>query len=33
VLRDEGCNEAQGFLLGRPGNIDWADLLDPPLSA
>jgi len=33
VLRDEGCNEAQGFLLGRPGNIDWADLLELPLRA
>ena len=24
VLRAEGCTEAQGFLLGRPGRIDWA---------
>lgn len=24
VLRAEGCTEAQGFLLGRPGIIDWA---------
>jgi len=23
VLRFEGCMEAQGFLLGRPGRIDW----------
>jgi diguanylate cyclase (GGDEF)-like protein len=23
VLRAEGCTEAQGFLLGRPGRIDW----------
>ncbi len=23
VLRAEGCTEAQGFLLGRPGLIDW----------
>ena len=29
VLRVEGCNEAQGFLLGRPGAIDWADALEP----
>ncbi len=27
VLRNEGCNEAQGFLLGRPGTIDWSDLV------
>ena len=27
VLRTEGCNEAQGFLLGRPGTIDWSDLV------
>jgi diguanylate cyclase (GGDEF)-like protein len=31
VLRIEGCNEAQGFLLGRPGHIDWADTLEPLL--
>ncbi len=31
LLRMEGCNEAQGFLLGRPGRIDWDDLLDSPL--
>ena len=24
VLRAEGCNEAQGFFLGRPGPMDWA---------
>ena len=24
VLRLEGCTEAQGFLLGRPGRVDWA---------
>lgn len=29
VLRLEGCNEAQGFLLGRPGLIDWDDELEP----
>ncbi|PXA99381.1 bifunctional diguanylate cyclase/phosphodiesterase [Nostoc sp. 3335mG] len=23
VLRVEGCNEAQGFLLGRPSRMDW----------
>lgn len=23
VLRFEGCTEAQGFLLGRPGRIEW----------
>ena len=28
VLRLEGCNEAQGFLLGRPGIIDWDDALE-----
>lgn len=26
VLRAEGCTEAQGFLLGRPGVIDWPAL-------
>ena len=26
VLRAEGCTEAQGFFLGRPGRIDWAQL-------
>jgi len=25
VLQVEGCTEAQGFLLGRPGDIVWAD--------
>src|SRR5690606_4414541 len=25
VLRYEGCMEAQGFLLGRPGRITWDD--------
>jgi predicted signal transduction protein with EAL and GGDEF domain len=25
VLRMEGCNEAQGFLLGRPAVMDWED--------
>ncbi len=25
VLRVEGCTEAQGFLLGRPGVIDWSE--------
>jgi diguanylate cyclase (GGDEF)-like protein len=29
VLRLEGCNEAQGYLLGRPGAIDWDDGLEP----
>ncbi len=33
VLRGEGCNEAQGFLLGRPGRIDWDDLLELPAIA
>ncbi len=33
VLRKEGCTEAQGFLLGRPGSIDWADRLEPGLRA
>ena len=33
VLRAEGCNEAQGFLLGRPGQIDWDDVLEPGLRA
>ena len=28
VLRAEGCTEAQGFLLGRPGVIDWNDALE-----
>src|SRR5690606_25849305 len=26
VLRAEGCTEAQGFLLGRPGTINWQQL-------
>ncbi|MCP8885311.1 EAL domain-containing protein [Devosia sp. XJ19-1] len=33
VLRKEGCTEAQGFLLGRPGAIDWNDRLEPGLRA
>lgn len=33
VLRLEGCNEAQGFLLGRPGAIDWNDALDVGIRA
>jgi diguanylate cyclase (GGDEF)-like protein len=33
VLRKEGCTEAQGFLLGRPGAIDWEDRLEPGLRA
>ncbi|UYN99616.1 MAG: EAL domain-containing protein [Devosia sp.] len=33
VLREEGCNEAQGFLLGRPGRIDWSDYMDVSLRA
>ena len=28
VLRKEGCTEAQGFFLGRPGSIDWRDRLE-----
>ena len=27
----EGCTEAQGYLLGRPARMDWADELEPPL--
>ncbi len=33
VLRKEGCTEAQGFLLGRPGAIDWDDLLEASFSS
>ena len=33
VLRVEGCNEAQGFLLGRPGLMDWNDTIEPRLTA
>ncbi|WP_082554954.1 EAL domain-containing protein [Devosia sp. Root635] len=33
VLKLEGCNEAQGFLLGRPGAIDWDDALEAGLLA
>jgi EAL domain-containing protein (putative c-di-GMP-specific phosphodiesterase class I) len=33
VLRLEGCNEAQGFLLGRPGAIDWDDALEAGIRA
>jgi diguanylate cyclase (GGDEF)-like protein len=33
VLRLEGCNEAQGFLLGRPGAIDWDDTLETGMLA
>jgi EAL domain-containing protein (putative c-di-GMP-specific phosphodiesterase class I) len=33
VLRAEGCTEAQGFLLGRPGVIDWKDALEPGLQS
>ena len=33
VLRKEGCTEAQGFLLGRPGAIDWEDLQEASFSA
>lgn len=29
VLRVEGCNLAQGFLLGHPGQIDWEDMREP----
>lgn len=25
LLQDEGCNEAQGFLLGRPGAMEWSE--------
>ncbi|MBJ3784595.1 EAL domain-containing protein [Devosia sediminis] len=32
VLRKEGCTEAQGFLLGRPGAIDWDDRLESGLT-
>ncbi len=28
VLRAEGCTEAQGFLLGRPGRIDWTEVTE-----
>lgn len=33
VLRLEGCTEAQGFLLGRPGRIDWDEAEDMRMSA
>ena len=33
VLKLEGCNEAQGFLLGRPGAIDWNDALEAGIRA
>lgn len=33
VLRDEGCDEVQGFLFGRPDRLDWSDLLELPLRA
>lgn len=33
VLRFEGCTEAQGFLLGRPGRMDWDDAEPLPLRA
>ncbi len=33
VLKLEGCDEAQGFLLGRPGAIDWDDALEAGLRA
>ena len=33
VLKLEGCNEAQGFLLGRPGAIDWDDALEVGIRA
>ncbi|WP_171015771.1 EAL domain-containing protein [Devosia sp. FKR38] len=29
VLRAEGCSEAQGYLLGRPGAMDWQDTAEP----
>jgi len=31
VLRAEGCNEAQGYFLGRPGEIQWASRVTPLL--
>ncbi|ODT73186.1 MAG: hypothetical protein ABS75_00435 [Pelagibacterium sp. SCN 63-23] len=33
VLRKEGCNEAQGFLLGRPGAIAWSGMMPRALLA
>lgn len=33
VLRKEGCTEAQGFLLGRPGTIDWDERLEKRFGA
>ena len=33
VLRKEGCTEAQGFLLGRPGAIDWDDRAEAGMTA
>ena len=33
VLRKEGCTEAQGFLLGRPGTIEWHERLNLGLRA
>ena len=33
VLRLEGCNEAQGFLLGRPGRMNWDVELERAASA
>jgi EAL domain-containing protein (putative c-di-GMP-specific phosphodiesterase class I) len=31
ILRAEGCNEAQGFYLGRPGPMpSWADAAEVP---
>ncbi|MGV8854257.1 MAG: bifunctional diguanylate cyclase/phosphodiesterase [Devosia sp.] len=29
LLRAEGCTEVQGYLLGRPGVIDWSDDVAP----
>ena len=33
VLRAEGCTEVQGFLLGRPGQLDWNAPWSPPSAA
>ncbi len=33
LLQDEGCNEAQGFLLGRPGAVQWDQEAPPRRSA
>lgn len=33
ILRNEGCNEGQGFLLGRPAPLDQLNILQKSLSA